>query len=437
MKWRGLCICFFFAFCVDANLVLDKGSIGSDGVLRRSGKVVGSDAKEHEVELLPSFLKEEELAAYDKLIASSKFSLQTDSVDELPTHELRLLQAGKRPLKAASALLGKSGIGGRVQTYVRKHMRCKKCVVCESLIRRYHPDERTTHATHFDSNAFVTFVVALTSEVDGGLYVQANNSIASRSFLNLSRGDAVMHQFDLRHGVLVRGGIRYSAIFWLADTSESCEERSTPWYMNAAKQGDPNAQLNVAYKYLSGTEEEHETAVKWLRKAAEQGQEDAQRKLGLLHREGRAGLTKDLDLAEEWLRKAAERGLFRAQTDLAILMLERNPDNGAQAAKWLRESAAQGDHRALVNLGMMLRDGKNGLAQKVDEAAELFRQAATVGDPLAKKILGDMIYFGEISGSKLEAARWYRKAASQGNKKAKGNLEIIKSELNQADRSEL
>merc|ERR1719386_344246 len=52
----------------------------------------------------------------------------------------------------------------------------RRCRVCHSLIRRYVPGERLSHATHYDSHALVTVVVSLSdfgTEYRGGLYLAA------------------------------------------------------------------------------------------------------------------------------------------------------------------------------------------------------------------------------------------------------------------------
>jgi TPR repeat protein len=57
------------------------------------------------------------------------------------------------------------------------------------------------------------------------------------------------------------------------------------------------------------------------------------------------------------------------------------------------------------------------------EAAKWFRKAAEQGDADARYILGNMYYFGEgVTQDYAEAVKWYRKAAEQGDADAQVNL---------------
>ncbi|MBQ0066650.1 MAG: SEL1-like repeat protein [Phascolarctobacterium sp.] len=82
--------------------------------------------------------------------------------------------------------------------------------------------------------------------------------------------------------------------------------------LNAAEQGDAEAQFEVAFRYF--TYGEYEQAVKWLRRAAENGNIEAQCHLGQCYYEGVGyGIEKDYEQAVKWLRKAAEQGSHYAE----------------------------------------------------------------------------------------------------------------------------
>jgi len=101
----------------------------------------------------------------------------------------------------------------------------RDCTPCYSLIRRYRHGERQSHATHLDGHAIVTVVVSLSDhETDyrGGLYVATGHG--QRQFLGLNKGDAVVHQSTLFHGVKVYDvepdpteTERWSWILWYKD----------------------------------------------------------------------------------------------------------------------------------------------------------------------------------------------------------------------------
>jgi hypothetical protein len=80
----------------------------------------------------------------------------------------------------------------------------RACTPCFSLIRRYVEDERTSHSIHHDGHALVTVVVSLSvrgEDYQGGLYIATKT--AQKQYVGLTRGDAVVHQGDLYHGVKV------------------------------------------------------------------------------------------------------------------------------------------------------------------------------------------------------------------------------------------
>ena len=55
--------------------------------------------------------------------------------------------------------------------------------------------------------------------------------------LALRRGDAVVHQSDLLHGVKVESGERWSWILWFRD-SETCDDFGHEWSRDCARNGD-------------------------------------------------------------------------------------------------------------------------------------------------------------------------------------------------------
>lgn len=91
-----------------------------------------------------------------------------------------------------------------------------------------------------------------------------------------------------------------------------CEESGKPeeakqWFLKAAEMGHPDAQLAVAYKFLS--EKDQGNFFLWLQKAAASGCLEAMLQMGNNYRYGENGVEKDLDKAKEWYQKARDNGM--------------------------------------------------------------------------------------------------------------------------------
>lgn len=89
------------------------------------------------------------------------------------------------------------------------------------------------------------------------------------------------------------------------------------YYINAAKQGDANAQFKVGVYYDKGkgVTQDLTKAVEWYTKAAEQGYAKAQYNLGNSYYKGE-GVKKDEAIAVQWYMKAAQQGHAKAQAKL-------------------------------------------------------------------------------------------------------------------------
>lgn len=102
--------------------------------------------------------------------------------------------------------------------------------VCHSMIRRYLEHERRSHDTHWDIPSYVSVVVSLDStnlDFEGGFFVTTGNG--EKSFIPLQKGDTVVHQSDLLHGVHVVSGERWSWAMWFQDSSD-CSSAAENWW---------------------------------------------------------------------------------------------------------------------------------------------------------------------------------------------------------------
>lgn len=134
-------------------------------------------------------------------------------------------------------------------------------------------------------------------------------------------------------------------------------------WLEAAKQGDPEAQTYVGEIYERGIDgrPDYRQAIEWYRKAAEQGYRRAMRKLGYFYEKG-LGVPQDPVAALNWYRRAAgleEDGLMYAtqlraevarQVRLRLSELERRLADYRRQAARLRQ-ALQETKRRLNRLG--------------------------------------------------------------------------------------
>ena len=195
--------------------------------------------------------------------------------------------------------------------------------------------------------------------------------------------------------------------------------RAADYYRRAAEQGHAKAQNNLAVMYLQGqgVKKDEKEAAKWFRKAAEQGAALAQDTLGMMYARG-LGVPKDGLEAVKWYEKAAEQGLAEAQMHLGQLYYlgtDGVPQDYAAAAPWLAKAAERGNTWSQNTLGVMKENGE-GIAENVKEAAELFRKAAEMGDPMGQFNYG-RIHTVDTLGVARDAAQayqWLTLSAAQG-----------------------
>ena len=128
--------------------------------------------------------------------------------------------------------------------------------------------------------------------------------------------------------------------------------------MEAAENGDAEAQCDLANRYFlgDGIEHDEQKAVEWFRKSAEQGYSVAEYALGNCYFAG-CGIEKDEAEAFKWFLKSAEHGYAVAQYTVASCYLAGRGValNKEEAVPWLRKAAAQGEPNAklaLKGLGM-------------------------------------------------------------------------------------
>ncbi len=255
------------------------------------------------------------------------------------------------------------------------------------------------------------------------------------------------------------------------------------WYRDRAEQGDAVAQFNLGLCsfYNIGVAADYCEAVKWYRKAAEQGHKGAQYMLYLCCSNGLGGnedsgeaimwynrywynrewyrkptglgdaaslissilygegAPKKEAEAVTWYRKAAEQGHMDAQYQLGDCYYCGNgvDEDEVEAVKWYRMAAAQGHKQAIAQLGAFedVKEEEEEEEEDEDEDEGFERQRtakvavlAMQGDMYAQYRIGELYHYGGpgVPRDYTNAAKWYRKAADQGDAAAKYKLGLLK-----------
>jgi len=167
-----------------------------------------STSEDGTVHVLHGLVSPGSLAALREAAREAMFESEGDTVDGSATYLAPLIESGRVVGRGPLTRLAQPVLEERVLPYVRERTGCGGAVVCDALVRRYLPGERLGLSAHFDVSAFATAVLPLSppGEYAGGFYVQSEAHASSRRFVPLGEGDLCMHQYDVMHGVDVRGG---------------------------------------------------------------------------------------------------------------------------------------------------------------------------------------------------------------------------------------
>lgn len=195
------------------------------------------------------------------------------------------------------------------------------------------------------------------------------------------------------------------------------EEERLNWTIEAAEQGNAEAQLELGWSYYTGEDGEpnQEKAIRWMRKAAEQGNAEAQYILGWFYHDGSIA-EENTEEAFKWMSKAVKQGNADAQCELGSWYFFGNgvEQDEAEAVRLFRLAADQGNADAQNRLGVACKQGR-GVAQDDDEAVRWFRMAAKQGHAKGQCNLGRMYLEGRgVEMDAAEASDWIYAAAEQG-----------------------
>lgn len=301
----------------------------------------------------------------------------------------------------------------RLLPYMCAELNCNDLVASQVIIRRYAPEQRRSHAVHFDFHALGTAIIDLTPRPGSGLVVGLDASALSHFFAPFdSPGDAVVHGWDLAHGVeLEAGHERVSLVIWVKPRADVESETATPsWYHSAAEQGDPDASFRLSFDAEAAGN--LALARDYLNHAASQGHVQAMvslsallTKLGWIERRPQRSTE-----AREWLERAAQANFADAQVNLADALRREDDPGATQRSLQLYEKAAeQRDTRAMLRLSDAFADGL-GVQKDEGQSVRFLHDAAKWGSSDAQFALAKRAKF---SGE--DARTWLRAASSHGH----------------------
>ena len=402
--------------------------------------------------LLPQNVTDAMLDKVNRLCQQGCMSTNPDSVDGLPSLHLNLVAEGKslfddpsentidddddfqKTIREILALIRPyiyDRLLPRVQELVLRDNDDdnnndsdddNEILVSDVFLRRYGQDviegsSRDGISAHYDVYSIATSVVALDNVAasgTNGLYTtattangQTSNHASLRRYFPLSRGDAVLHTWDILHGVHVQPGLtRTSLIVWFSTKNailDSSEETDTPesskllspWLMkrNDLATNDVTQFVLASALESSSLDESDGPTGQWHRhelylQSAMSGNSFAQTRIG--------SLVDEDELSPDMLRRVEQ----------AVDGLDIPPDVANS-----------------VLVDTLVNDSK------VRTARLFWLAAALQGNPLAQMALADDILVSrEVSESqslRVVAAVLYGMAAQQGLDDAAENLSHV------------
>ena len=154
-----------------------------------------------------------------------------------------------------------------------------------------------------------------------------------------------------------------------------------------------------------------------IQQSADAGSAEGAHRLALVFAQGDGGTPRNDARAAELFARAAEKGHQRAQLNLGTLYLRGQgvPRDLIQARAWLEKAAANGDPYALYVLGRAMEESMGPAGADAVRAANLYRQAAEKGHPLAALRYGMALADGAgVKRDAVAAQRWLMHAQQSG-----------------------
>lgn len=394
------------------DLCLERRTYEFDDNCRKRNEKTSTDSVVSQYRrLLPLNTTYEFLNQVRYMESNGWLSINPDSVDELPSLHLNLISQGKPlfPVKEGKDeedelddfQQGVQNLLKIVEPYIdevllphaREVLQDDDTIVSDVFLRRYGEDicgdkSRDGLSAHYDVFSKVTAVIALddvSANGTNGLYTtvgsiageETSNHASLRRFFPLERGDAVLHTWDVLHGVNVESGLdRTSLIVWFSSKKAMMDSPSStydgqnlsaiaPWIsQNPKLEYDPVVQFVYASALESaqGTRdsnigdnneiEEENIAHEYYLRSTMQKNPFGLTRIGTLLSEGQlsTGLQNQAEnLVKSWKDPpVAVSSLFSTEDD------ERLNDSCQQqllARRFWLEAALQGNPLAQISLG--------------------------------------------------------------------------------------
>lgn len=114
------------------------------------------------------------------------------------------------------------------------------------------------------------------------------------------------------------------------------EDLAFEWNLKAAKSGDSNGQVNLAFLYKEGkgVSQNDKESVKWYLEAAKQENPHAQNNLAFMYSKGR-GVAQSFDEAVRWYQRAADNGFEPANANLIQAKAKKATEDGPLIRSWV------------------------------------------------------------------------------------------------------
>ncbi len=195
-------------------------------------------------------------------------------------------------------------LDSKILPWAREVSSTPTLTVADALIRTYDPSQECLHLSeHYDETSYATIIIPLNdpNEYEGGLYVQSGALPNTRLHVPFTTaGDAVLHKYDVMHGVNVRRGKeRCSLVIWCGENEESVKSRTVPWIIRESK-----SSVHSAFLYAFN------------------------------HEHGLLGFDRDLEIAKQYYNWASRRG--HALSEYRLWLMKEDAANNEQS---LNESA--------------------------------------------------------------------------------------------------
>lgn len=196
------------------------------------------------------------------------------------------------------------------------------------------------------------------------------------------------------------------------------------FYLEAAKQNQPEALFKVANFYCLGLQDvidpDPVRYVEFLCKSADRKYPPAICDYAFQLLIGTSHIPRDEAKAEEMLKLMANPPHNFAEAQYRLAGLYEQKGNGRQAVQYYQKAADQGIQAAESDYGLMLLTGSAGIDKNEAEGINVLKRAADRGSPMANYNLGliyELAKFSQATNYPL-AYQYYQKAHSLGNPQA-------------------